>query len=123
MQPITSARKALCVVALTGHAVTRKVRGSCFLDDAERKQLVGYFARAWGEHHRRFFGLIDDRGTTRPVTGLWTGPARPSLRICLFQWRAAASARRYCTASATCATCVVAAPARSAIVRATFNTR
>ena len=33
------------------------------------------------------------------------------------------SARRYCTASATCATCVTAAPARSAMVRATLSAR
>lgn len=33
------------------------------------------------------------------------------------------SARRYCTASATWVTCTLAAPARSAIVRATFRQR
>ena len=38
------------------------------------------------------------------------------------QWLAL-SARRYCTASATCVTCTDAAPARSAIVRATFKQR
>ena len=36
---------------------------------------------------------------------------------------AALSARRYCTASATCVTCTDCAPARSAMVRATFRQR
>ena len=37
--------------------------------------------------------------------------------------RATRRALRYCTASATCATCVAAAPARSAMVRATLSAR
>ena len=43
-------------------------------------------------------------------------------RLILNQW-VLFNARRYCTASATCVICTVLAPARSAMVRATFRQR